>query len=167
VAGELCDGHGRCLNVPACDVTMPMHMYVPSNPDAGTCVARCGCTATPGQHCGLGAGFNDCIKNAQFNISGTTFTNAIANGVIGETADETIMIVSAANVSKQQGWVYDRSTKLLRSVESGRCLGRWQNPPPPPPAPPGPPGSHSPRVATAKNIQYIVNWIKGTVRFPL
>ena len=58
----------------------------------------------------------------------------------------------------QAGWSYDNATKQLKSVSSGRCLGRWQNPPPPPP---GPPSNRRPHASTARNIKYLIGWIKG------
>lgn len=154
--GQLCNALGECLNVPDCDETKPIILFHPTAP-GNACVKRCGCVAAPGQRCGIGAGSSDCYKNAQFSIDGEGhLTNAIGLLPVEELSDGSLMLRKSTDAPYQGRWRYNHSSKQLKSMASGNCLGRWQRPPPPPP-----PGKREPKVASPQNIDYIIRWIKG------
>eukprot|EP00041_Stephanoeca_diplocostata_P008031 m.115426 g.115426 ORF g.115426 m.115426 type:complete len:499 (+) comp17142_c0_seq20:201-1697(+) len=167
-AGQLCNAQTKCLNVPACDTTRDIILFSPSAPGA-TCVERCACTSVHGKHCGLQPGDLDCYKNAQFSLrcssdqEGTPepchLINAISDQCVAETASGGLSLSDPAHctVAAGAGWTYNATTRQLRNDISGRCIGRWQNPPPPPPGPP----NRTPSASTRENIAYLISWITG------
>ena len=108
-------------------------------------------------------------------MDGTDFTNLIAGQCVVEN-DATGALLLHTNLHARTDvrsagssnatacptqWTFDESTKLIKSVKSGRCLGRWQNAPPPPPGPPPSPGGHHPTLSSQHNIDYLIRWVKG------
>lgn len=165
--GQLCNAQGKCLNVPNCQTDKEIVLWIPSAPGA-SCVEKCGCTQAPGKSgCGIGPKKLDCYKNAQFALDRTAgdFTNLIAGACVVENEDEALVLQTPKGEGEggkcPTQWTYDNATKLITSVKSGRCLGRWQNAPPPPPGPAPSPGGHNPTIASQHNIDYLIKWVKG------